>query len=288
MPLADIAQKGFSKAEAYNTYRPGYHDDAVDRLLQVLEIQDKKGAKVLEVGAGTGLFTETLADRVEKYEITAVEPHDEMRKELEQRKLPLVTLVKGTGESMEDIQDTSFDAVVIAQAFHWMANMNALRELSRVLKPRGVLGMIWNIEDYNAPRDWACKEKWADALKQVLWSLDDGHKRFRDMQWKQVFDEQGRSDPISIHTSEPLFSLPLGEDTVGFENWLSKDLIWKRYQTLSQIANLEPAELADVEKTFWKAIDEPNTRTDEQGRVAVHGQTYLAWTTKIPDEPIEQ
>lgn len=287
MPLVDTAQKGFFKAEAYNTYRPGYHGEAVTQFLQVLEIEGKTGAKVLEVGAGTGLFTETLANRDEKYEITAVEPHDEMRRELEQKMLSSVRVVKGTGESMEDIENESFDAVVVAQAFHWMANMNALKELSRVLKPRGVLGMIWNIEDYNAPRDWPCEDKWADVLKQLLWSLDDGHKRFRHMQWKQVFDEQGGSNPISIHTADPLFSLPVGEDTVAFENWLPKDLVWKRYQTLSQIANLEPDELADVEKTFRKAVDDPDTRTDEQGRVAVHGKTYFAWTSKIPDAPVQ-
>jgi len=33
------------------------------------------------------------------------------------------------------------------QAFHWFSNKDSLKEIHRVLKPAGVLGMVWNAED---------------------------------------------------------------------------------------------------------------------------------------------
>lgn len=35
---------------------------------------------------------------------------------------------------------------MLTQAFHWFANDETLRELHRILKPHGALGLIWNIE----------------------------------------------------------------------------------------------------------------------------------------------
>lgn len=40
-----------------------------------------------------------------------------------------------------------FTHVLAAQAFHWFATQDALKELHRVIRLAGVLGMVWNIED---------------------------------------------------------------------------------------------------------------------------------------------
>lgn len=42
--------------------------------------------------------------------------------------------------------------------------------------------------------------------------------------------------------ADPLFSLPLGEESVPFAVSMSKEKVWERYSTLSQIANLEGQE----------------------------------------------
>lgn len=80
-----------------------------------------------------------------------------------------------------------------------------------------------------------------------------------------------------------MFSLPLGEDSVPFETWLSKEDTWNRYRTLSQIAVLDEQELERVQKEFFKAID---TAEMKDGKVAVHGRTFYAWTSRIPGEPL--
>lgn len=55
-----------------------------------------------------------------------------------------------------------------------------------------------------------------------------------------MFENQIKSTPFTITAfASPLFSLPLGEDEVKWVVWLTKENIWKRFSTLSQIAILE-------------------------------------------------
>ena len=113
--ISQAAQSGFAPAAEYDAHRPTYPAEAVEQLLQYLEVSGVKGAKVADLAAGTGKFTEILARRPEQYEVVAIEPHDGMRGQLERKNLPRVQVVKGTADSMSDIPDESFDALVAAQ-----------------------------------------------------------------------------------------------------------------------------------------------------------------------------
>lgn len=127
-----------------------------------------------------------------------------------------------------------------SQAFHWFATKDVLKELHRVLKPHGALGLLWNIEDYNAPRDHEAATPWEAKIQDLTWSFDDKEPRFRHLQWRKVFDEQSKSTPLSlIIASEQYFSLPLGEYQEPFTTWLPKEKVWERYSTISHIAVLE-------------------------------------------------
>ena len=94
----------------------------------------------------------------------------------------------------------------------------------------------------NAPQSWKASTAWEAKVKVITWRLDDKHPRFRHEQWKGVFQQQLSTTPFTIQAADPLFSLPLGEESVKFTYWMSKDAIWKRYSTLSQVAVLDPAE----------------------------------------------
>jgi SAM-dependent methyltransferase len=113
--LHDEAQTGFKSAAAYDTGRPSYAPEVVESLLKHLDVAGVKHAKILDLAAGTGKFTEALAARPEEYEIVAVEPHDDMRAQLSQKALKNVAVLKGNAENMEGVNDKTFDAVIVAQ-----------------------------------------------------------------------------------------------------------------------------------------------------------------------------
>ncbi|KAL8767446.1 MAG: hypothetical protein Q9209_006032 [Squamulea sp. 1 TL-2023] len=244
--LSDQADKGFTNASSYDMHRPSYPLEIVDALLAQLQVKGVESARIVDLGAGTGKFTELLAARDEKYEVVAVEPHQEMRKALSAKLLSTVDVVAGDATNMP-AESQSVDAVVAAQAFHWyerFATDEALKEIYRVLIPGGNFGMIWNVEDYNAPKSWEPTTKWEATLKEIMWSYDDQHPRFRHESWRKVFDKQLSSTPFTIQAAVPLFSLPLGEASVEFTHWVHPDAIWERFRSLSQIAVLEKEELA--------------------------------------------
>jgi ubiquinone/menaquinone biosynthesis C-methylase UbiE len=103
---------------------------------------------VLDLAAGTGKLTEGLLPL--GVTVTAVEPDDGMRAELT-RRFPHVSALPGTAEQLP-LPDGSVDAVLVGQAFHWFDHVPALTEISRVLRPGGAVGALWNAEDEEV--DW--------------------------------------------------------------------------------------------------------------------------------------
>ena len=114
MSLANEALAGFQKGQAYDQNRPSYLPEVVDKLLQALHISGVAGAEVLDLAAGTGKFTELLAKQDERFQITAVEPHHDMRNELEKKHLSNVNVLNGLATKIP-LADKNVDAVVVAQ-----------------------------------------------------------------------------------------------------------------------------------------------------------------------------
>ena len=65
-------------------------------------------------------------------------------------RLPDVTSHVGTAEDIP-LEDASVDAVLLAQAWHWVDPDVAGPEVARVLRPGGVLGLLWNSRDSTVP-----------------------------------------------------------------------------------------------------------------------------------------
>lgn len=272
--LDERAVLGFAKSAAYDQYRPAYSATAVQFLLEKLGVAGKHRAKILDLAAGTGKFTEALSGRDERFEIVAVEPHHGMRQVLDDKKLSGVAVKAGKADEIP-LEDASLDAVICAQvgrrrralfikylsvvylllahvnlelnssqSFHWFANMDSLREIHRVLAPHGHLGMVWNVDDYNSPNDSRPSTEWETKLHHLTWTFGDELPRFRHDQWRQVFGEQVKKGPLSLLSAgdDQLFTLPLGEHQDRFEVRLTKEKIWERYTTLSHIARQEGEE----------------------------------------------
>jgi SAM-dependent methyltransferase len=129
-------------ASIYERARPSYPAEALDWLLP------EGSPRVLDLGAGTGKLTRMIAER--GVEVEAVDPSAQMLAELSQV-LPSVPTHVGTAEQIP-LDDNSFDAVVVAQAWHWVDVPRAAAEVARVLKPGGQLGLVWNDRDERV--DW--------------------------------------------------------------------------------------------------------------------------------------
>jgi len=102
---------------------------------------------VLDLGAGTGKLTRILADRYAR--VIALEPLGELRAILAAR-VPEADVRNAVAERIP-LGDAKVDAVFAGQSFHWFANDVAIGEIARVLRPGGVLAMMWNQSDDPSP-----------------------------------------------------------------------------------------------------------------------------------------
>ena len=134
---AEQARSFDRAAEEYERTRPDYPDAVLDALPLGGE------ATVVDVGAGTGKLTRVLARRYAR--VLAVEPLDGMRAILQQVE-PAAEAHAGSAEKLP-LADASVDGVFAAQAFHWFATDEAVAEFARVLRPGGVLALVWNEGD---------------------------------------------------------------------------------------------------------------------------------------------
>lgn len=128
-------------AAEYDRVRPGYPPEVVRWGLG----DDPR--RVLDLGAGTGTLTRLLLGL--GHDVVAVEPDPLMREQL-LAVTPGARVLAGSAEALP-LPDGSVDAVLVAQAWHWTDHARAAVEVARVLRPGGVLVLLWNVRDAGHP-----------------------------------------------------------------------------------------------------------------------------------------
>jgi SAM-dependent methyltransferase len=172
------AAEGFARgAQTYVRGRPDFPAAVRDWLRDELELHADK--VVLELGAGTGKFTTHLL--ATGAEVIALDPVAQMLEQL-MRNASGATALLANAENIP-LADQTVDAVVCAQAFHWFATSAALAEMHRVLKPGGVLALIWNVRDQSVD--------WVAALTKLIAPHEGDTPRFDRGEWRKLFPASG-------------------------------------------------------------------------------------------------
>src|SRR6202035_3434191 len=116
-------------------------------------------------------------------DVVAVDPIPDMLEVL-RASLPETRALLGTAADIP-LEDNSVDAVLVAQAWHWVDPERAAKEVARVLRPGGRLGLVWNTRDERLG--------WVRDLGRIVGHGDDPFNHevtlpgpFAEMQRRQV------------------------------------------------------------------------------------------------------
>lgn len=151
--VQDDARWVFNRLARDYARRPGYPEALVARLA---ELAGGPGARVADLGAGTGLLSHPLAEA--GLRVWAVEPARAMLEVLGDgtdiptaSRTPIstptaphpgaLTPVHAAGEAT-GLPAGAFDLVVLADALHWMDAARAGREAARLLRPGGAAAVV--------------------------------------------------------------------------------------------------------------------------------------------------
>jgi SAM-dependent methyltransferase len=208
-------------ADAYRRGRPDYPPEAIEAIVGAAELGS--GRRVVDLAAGTGALTRPLVASGAR--VVAVEPVEAMR-EILTRTVPEAQPCAALAEALPFVGG-AFDAVTVAQAFHWFDAERARVEIHRVLSDRGVLALIWNVRDDR------------DPLQAALTSLMEPYRRttpsHRGERWRAAFGDASGFEPLA-------------RSTFRLDQRLDVDRLVDRVSSVSFIAALGPDERARVER----------------------------------------
>ena len=222
----EAASTGYARGvERYHRGRPTYHPDIATR---VAERYGQQG--VIELGAGTGIFTRQLVDL--GVGVIAFEPVIAMRTTLSES-VPEADTRVGAAENIP-LSDDSASTVVASQSFHWFDYPAALDEISRVLRPGGHLVTVWNVRD-NAV-------EWMAEYTRIMDEHANGTPRHRSMVWRRAINADARFAPVD-------------EWRVTNPHHVDADTVVDRALSTSFIAALPSERRHDVEDRVRKLVE---------------------------------
>jgi ubiquinone/menaquinone biosynthesis C-methylase UbiE len=135
-----------------------------------------EGARVLDVGCGTGRLAHWIAERVgSNGAAIGIDPVEE-RIHFARSRGSRATFEVGRAEDLRAFDDASFDAVCMSSVLHWVADKpKAFAEARRVLRPGGRLGAT------TIPRELSNAGTVGEVLESLLARADYAGRIDRSM-----------------------------------------------------------------------------------------------------------
>ena len=134
-----------SVAHEYAAHRAGYAPIIANELTDAASASSGKSVSELElvdVGAGTGIWTRMLAARTSH--VTAVEPEAAMRAQGCANPANGSIVWRSGRAERTGLESRSCDLLTMASALHWAKFDLAVDEFARVLRTRGWFAALWN------------------------------------------------------------------------------------------------------------------------------------------------
>ncbi|MDH3972682.1 MAG: methyltransferase domain-containing protein [Deltaproteobacteria bacterium] len=162
----------YSLHAKYYEFRPNYSDRAIDVLANYVGASKGDDYCVADIGAGTGNLSIMLLAR--GFNVTAVEPNDEMRNIGIERtgQSGNIEWIKASGIDTT-LNDNSFDWVTFGSSFNVIDRNLALKETYRILKSRGYFSCMWNHRNLNDP----IQNRAEDIIVAFVPNYDRGTRR---------------------------------------------------------------------------------------------------------------
>ncbi|PZG10235.1 class I SAM-dependent methyltransferase [Nonomuraea aridisoli] len=228
-----IAESFGVDAERYDRARPSYPVPLIERIVTA-------GREVLSVGCGTGIDARQF--QAAGCTVLGVEPDARMAR-----------FARDTGVEVEvatfeawDAAGRTFDAVVAAQAWHWVDPVAGAAKAARVLRPGGRLAVFWN--SFHPPVEVA--EALGAAYRRVLPDAPD------------PTSAAGDSDPYGLMCEKAEDGMRQAGGFGQPERWrFSWEHVYTRDEWLDQVptsglfTRLPPEQLAEVLASVGDALD---------------------------------
>jgi len=174
----------------YDRARPDYPRCVFDFLVERCGLGS--GARVLEIGAGTGKATGALIAK--GAEVVAVEPDARLAAYLGGRVVGEPVMIISEPFETAELSGRPFDLAVCATAFHWLEEAPSLVKIAGALRPGGWWAALWNIfgdPDRDDPFHEATKALSQDeaSASQTDWFALDEAARFSAFEEADAFED---------------------------------------------------------------------------------------------------
>ena len=233
------AVQGFNEvAETYDN-KPDYPEELIKIIINKVNLT--AGSKLLEIGSGTGRATVQFVDF--GFEIVCIEPGIEM---IAKAKLKLkdknIEFIHSSFEGYPAPPEY-FDAIISAQAFHWVSQPLGYEKCSKTLKKGGYLAPFWYIELFNDRDIDLDRELWAIITKYdgyVSCMLEADYANRMESITSKIVSSGLFSNPEIIHAY-----LDKNYTADDYYNYIISDVFAKKPDKEKQACHEELLKLAD-------------------------------------------
>lgn len=137
----DSFDKFNGKSDFYQKARPDYSGEFIHYMFS--DIITTENAVIADIGSGTGKFSKEFITR--GYRTYCVEPGNDMRKTAQSLFSQYGNYLSVNGDAQNtSLKSHSIDIITAAQAFHWFDTEKFRKECIRILKPDGIVILVWN------------------------------------------------------------------------------------------------------------------------------------------------